>query len=143
MSILSNDERKNNRIIDNFNSEVSLLCKFCIIRDKDNIDLIWIDKAVRTLKYENPKFIIELCLDKIWDNKEKIIERDEQFFKNNNIEDKYIENEKNKEWLSGLINVLRHFLFNLNADDKDFIWERFNIMLELVIEYRIVKKYFR
>lgn len=136
-------EKEVDDIVSNFNKEVSLVCKFCIKRDKNNIDLEWIDKVVKTLKYENPKYIVEICLDKLWDNKEKIIERDEKFFKDNNIEKKYIPNDKNKEWLEGLIEILRNFLFSLSAPDKKFIWDRFNNMLELAIKYRIHKKYFK
>jgi len=136
-------EKEVDDIVSIFNREVSLVCKFCIKRDKNNIDLEWIDKVVKTLKYENPRYIIEICLDKLWDNKEKIIERDENFFKDNNIEKKYIPNDKNKEWLEGLIEILRHFLFSLDTPDKDFIWDRFNNMLEMAIKYRINKNYFK
>lgn len=127
-----------NKIINSFNKEVSLVCKFCMKKDKNNVDIEWINKIINTLKYENPKYIIEVCIEKLWDNREKIIERDEQFFKNNNVENKYISNDKNKEWIKGIIHVLRDLLFNMNENDKTYIWDRFSNMLELSIKYKML-----
>jgi hypothetical protein len=142
--ILNNHDEQVNVIVNKFNIEVSIVCKFCVKQEKDNIDLEWIDKMVKTIKYENPNYIMDICLDKLWDNKENIMNRDEKFFKENNIEEMYISSsDNNKEWLERLINVLRNFLFKLDQCDKDFIWDTFNKMLELAIEYRICKKYFK
>ena len=121
-----------------FNREVSNICKLCVKKDKNNVDIEWIYKVVKTIKYENPKYLIEICIEKLWDNKDKIIERDENFFKYNNIEKKYILNDRNKEWVESLFTVLRGILFNLATDEKNYLWESLNNMLELVIKYKLI-----
>ena len=121
-----------------FNREVSNICKLCVKKDKNNVDIEWIYKVVKTIKYENPKYLIEICIEKLWDNKDKIIERDENFFKYNNIEKKYILNDRNKEWVESLFTVLREILFNLDTDEKNYLWDRLNNMLELVIKYKLI-----
>lgn len=129
-----------NKLVNTFNKEILDLIKFTKKKEKDNIDIEWLHKIICTIKNENPAFIIEKCIDKLWDNKENIINRSEDFFKDN-FEKKWIKDDCRKEWLSSFVAHIKNNMFILNPNEKIFVWDQVNKMLELVIEYRIMKGY--
>ena len=138
--LFTENEIKCNKIVETFNNEASLILKIFKKTEKDNIDYIWGIKIINTIKNENPSFIIERCLEKLWDNKNYIMDRNEKFFLENNIESKYIKDDERKEWLTGLIEFIKNKLNKLNTETKDFLWDKFNILLKLSIEYKLLNK---
>jgi len=129
-----------NILVDDFNKEILILVKFMKKKDKKNIDIEWLYKILCTIKNENPSFIIEKCIDKLWHNRDHILNRSELFFKDD-YEKKWIKEDCRKEWLSSFICHIKNNMFILNDEEKTFTWDHVNNMLKIVIEYRLIKKY--
>ena len=135
------DEKKINQIIDEFNKITLNMIKFSKKKEKDNVDLLWLHKVICTIKNENPSIIIEKSIDKLWDNKDQIISRSALFFKND-IEKKWIKDDSRKEWLTTFLSHVKQIMFKLDNTEKEYIWNNVNRLLELSIEYKLLKKYF-
>jgi hypothetical protein len=133
----SDKQKKISTILDNFNRQVSRIMKIAEAKEKDNIDVIWVRKLISLIRQENPPLILERCIDKLWDNREQIMKRDMDFFLKNSF-GKYVKDDDNKEWLTGLISMVQKKQALLSEDEKKYIWDCINKMLECVIQYRII-----
>lgn len=134
-------EKDINYIIQYFNRQVSNIFK--IIDSKldeiqdDNVD--WVRRVTKIIRNENPPMMLEKSIDKLWDNKEKILERNTEFLLQTEVVGKYIKDDERKEFIEGLINFVRVKYKNLSKTETDDIWLCINNMLQAVIKYKIIK----
>jgi hypothetical protein len=138
----SNKQKKLSDILQRFNRDISKLMKVANAFSDDDPNLEWITRIIKIIRNENPPMILEKCIDKFWDNKDSIMNRDVVFFKSCSF-DKYVKKDKNKVWIDGLINVVRTRYFEISEKEQSYIWDRMNEMLKCVIEYKLVKEEFR
>ena len=129
--------------VTNFNKIILQLVKFMKKKEPNNIDIEWLHKILCTIKNENPSLIIDKCMDKLWDMKDNIINRSEKFFLENDIEKKWIKDDCRKEWLTSFVQHIKQNMFILTDSEKGFIWNNLNKMLEIIIEHRILNKYYK
>jgi hypothetical protein len=87
--------------------------------------------------------MLERAIDKLWDNKDKIIERDLAFLINKKVTSKYIKDDSRKEWMEGMIDFVRNRYTDLSPDELEYVWKCINNMLQAVIKYRILKDDFQ
>lgn len=134
----SDRQKKISNILQRFNRQTSQILKIMKIIEKNNMDIEWVQRILRILRNENPPLVLEKCIDKFWDNREKIIARDVDFFlAGNNAYDKFIKNDERKEWIEGIIDMIKKKQKLLTEEQRDYIWDRLNNMLQCIIEYRI------
>ena len=129
-------------ILQKFNSKISKLMKIARNFTDEDPNIEWVSRIIKIIRNENPPMILERCIDKFWDNKDHIISRDVEFFKTCST-DKYVKNDNNKQWIDGLINVVRTKFFELSSSEQNIIWECMNEMLKCIIEYRLIKEDFK
>lgn len=139
-------EKEVSDVIQYFNRQVSNVFK--VIDNKydsinHNPDIDWIRRITKILRNENPPYMIERSVDKLWDNKDKIIERDSDFLVNKKVTSKYIKDDSRKEWMEGMIDFIRNRYTELSPDDLEHVWKCVNNMLQAVIKYRILKDDFQ
>lgn len=132
-------------VIQYFNRQVSNIFK--VIDNKDdsiqhNPDVDWVRRITKIVRNENPPYMLEKSIDKLWDNKDAIIERNVDFF-NSEITGKYIKNDERKEWMEGLVGFVRSRYAALQTDELDHVWNCINNMLQAVIKYRILRDDFQ
>jgi hypothetical protein len=132
-------QKKISDILQKFNRQTSQILKIIKMIEKNNIDIEWIQRILRILRNENPPLVLEKCIDKFWYNKEKIIARDTEFFINENIAYRqYIKDDERKEWIEGIIDIIKKKQSLLTEEQRTYIWDKLNNMLQCIIEYRIV-----
>jgi hypothetical protein len=132
-------QKKISNILQRFNRQTSQILKIIKIIEKNNIDVEWIQRILRILRNENPPLVLEKCIDKFWYNKEKIISRDTDFFINENKAYRnYIKDDDRKEWIEGIIDMIKKKQALLTEEQRTYIWDRLNNMLQCIIEYRII-----
>lgn len=129
-------------ILQRFNRGVSKLMKVARNFSNDDPNVDWVGRIIKICRNENPPMILEKSIDKFWDNKDSIIRRDTEFFKTCSF-DKYVKKDKNKEWIDGLIGVVRTRYFDLSVGEQTYIWDRMNELLICVIEYRLIQEDFK
>jgi hypothetical protein len=135
----SNKQKKISDILQKFNRQTSQILKIIKSIEKDNVDIEWIQRILRILRNENPPLVLEKCIDKFWSNRKKIIERDTDFFTDgNNAYKTFIKEDERKEWIQGIIDMIKKKQKSLTEEQRTYIWDRLNNMLECIIEYRIV-----
>ena len=49
----------------------------------------------------------------------------------------YVKNDERKEWLTGLISMVQKKMVVLSDEEKTYVWDCLNKMLECVVQYRI------
>jgi hypothetical protein len=132
-------QKKISNILQQFNRQTSQILKIIKIIEKNNIDVEWVQRILRILRNENPPLVLEKCIDKFWYNKEKIISRDTDFFINENKAYRnYIKDDDRKEWIEGIIDMIKKKQSLLTEEQRTYIWDRLNNMLQCIIEYRII-----
>ncbi len=126
--------------INYFNRQVMQVFKFIDSMDdyKDNELLNKVLILAKATKAIEPAEMLERCIDKLWDNREAIIDKNIDFFKKPGTMHQYIKDDENKEWLTGLTDFVMDQYDNFNDDELDEIWTRINNMLKAVVEYRIL-----
>jgi hypothetical protein len=134
----SEHQKKISNIVFSFNRQVSKITKVAKQIDPNDVNVEWIQRAVRVLRAESPLLILEKCMDKLWDNRAKIIACDRNFFVKTGNFSKYIKNDENKQWLEGVVEMVRRKQSVLTEKQLQLIWECLNQMLHYVIQYRIV-----
>ena len=134
----SDKQKKISDILQRFNRQTSQIIKIIKMIEKNNIDIEWIQRVLRILRNENPPLVLEKCIDKFWDNRQKIIERDLDFFTGGNgAYNKFIKEDERKEWIEGIIDMIKKKQKLLTGEQRTYIWDRLNNMLQCIIEYRI------
>lgn len=138
----SKKQKELSDILQQYNRHVSKLFKIIdvIVPNNPHIDLA--RRLIKILRNENPPAVLEKTIDKLWDNKDRILKRDAHFFKTCSF-DKYIKVDSNKEWLDSLVNLVRIKYDILNDQEQTYIWDILNNMLKNVIEYRLIKGDFK
>jgi len=136
-------EKEISDIIQHFNRQISKIFKLVESMDdiQNNLDFDWVKRVVKIAKNVNPSYIIDRSIDRLWDSREFIINRDEQFIISNHA-DKYIENDCRKEWMEGLFQFIRSKYAVLKKEEINYLWDCINNMLEAVIKYRIIQQDF-
>ena len=136
-------EKEISDIIQHFNRQLSKIFKLIDSIDaiQNNPDLDWVQRVVTIIKNVNPAHIIDRSIDRLWESREFIINRDEKFITENHV-DKYIEDDCRKEWMEGLFRYLRSKYTTLKREEITYLWDCINNMLEAVIKYRIIKQDF-
>jgi hypothetical protein len=128
-------------IIQYFNRQVSNIFKIIDNKDdmiKNNPDIDWVRRITKIVRNENPPYMLEKSIDKLWENKDSILNRDLNFLIDNDVAHKYIKNDCRKEWIEGMLTFFMDNLNNLNEDDRDYLWKCINNMLQAVIRYKII-----
>lgn len=133
------EQKDLDHIIQTFNSQTVKLIKIvdCILPNHPDIE--WFKRISKIVRYESPSLLIEKSLENIWDNKENIMSRNIDFFKNCSYE-KFVEKDNHGEWLDEIIKIFRVEYFNLKQKEIDIIWKCMDTMLECVIKFRLIKK---
>jgi hypothetical protein len=139
-------EKEVSDVIQYFNRQMSNIFK--VIDNKDdsinhNPDVDWVRRITKILRNENPPYMLERSIDKLWDNKDKIIERDSAFLLNKKVTSKYVKDDSRKEWIEGMIDFVRNRYTDLSPDELEHVWKCINNMLQAVIKYRILKDDFQ
>jgi hypothetical protein len=125
-------------ILHQFNRQVSKLMKIANEISGDNPNIEWLTRLFKILRNESPLCILDRCVDKIWDNKDSILKRDAKFFETCDF-NKYIKKDGNKEFLDGIVTLVRSKYFDLTEKEQNCIWVCMEEMLKNIIKYRLLK----
>lgn len=135
-----NKQKKISTICDNFNRQIARLIKLAERDHKDDINLYYVKRGISLVRQQNPALVLEKCIDKLWENKTQIIDRDVKFFVDNMREKagKFIKDDHRADWLYSILEMLKREEKLLKDDEREYIWDCINKMLEHVVEYRII-----
>jgi hypothetical protein len=131
-------EKDKLNIIQNYNRQCMKLVDIASDLLSDDPTFDWFTRILKIVKNENPSYLIDRGVDKFWTHKEHIINRNIEFFNNSSLQQKYIKDDKNKEWLVEFTNILKTEYHNLSIKERDLIWECVTTMLECVIKYKLL-----
>jgi hypothetical protein len=134
------DDKKLSDILQKFNLHAGKIMKIGVqISAESSPQIEWLGRVFKIARDVDPLCIITRCVDKMWDNKENILNKNEKFFIEKFDTSKYIKVDKNKEWLDEIVKVVRKEFSILSANEKSCIWFYLNEMLTAVIEYKLLK----
>ena len=127
-------------IVEQCNRNISRILKIAKSIEPDNADLERVTRLVKIIRYENPPHVLERCVDKFWDNKDKIMNRDIDFFVNNiqTLKEKYIKKDIRQSWMEGMTDYIKNNLNKLSEEDMTYIWDCLNNILKCVIQYKLI-----
>ena len=135
-------EKEINDVIQYFNRQVSNIFKVIDTKDdsiQSNPDVDWLRRITKIIRNENPPYMLEKSVDKLWDNRVAILAKDADFLVKKELVSKYIKNDERKEWMEGLMSFIRSKYLILNPTELDYLWNCINAMLQSVIKFRILK----
>lgn len=139
-------EKEISDIIQYFNRQISNIFKVIDNADDSvqyNPDVDWVRRITKIVRNENPPYMLEKSIDKLWENKDKIIAKDSDFLLKKEITGKYIKDDSRKEWMEGMVDFVRNRYKDLDKQDLEYLWKCINNMLQSVIKYRIIKNDFQ
>ena len=123
-----------------FNNQVDALIKIL-----ENIETIKNDPAIQLFKMKlnaarkiNVKIAIENFIKNVYQYKDHIMQKDEEFFLGNldqRVKEVTIENEDNETKLHQALNIKNHWENDLNDENKEVIWKYFQVLIKLAERY--------
>jgi len=135
----SKKQKELSDIIQKYNSHSGKLINIATHYMPDDPGIDWCKRVMKIVRNENPPMLIEKGCDKIWENREKILACDTEFFKKMPT-DKYIKNDCRKEFIDEIVNIVRVKYSLLSEKEHDVIWHHIHEMLSCVIKYRLAKE---
>jgi hypothetical protein len=128
-----------NNILQKFNRQIAKIFKVLDrVFPDDRADMCHIKQVLQIAREEMPERLITEGGDKLWDNRERIIARDVDFFLQENNMSKYAGSEKTKSEVNTMVKFVGREYNNLTVDEMNFVWDTVHNMLKCVIEYRII-----
>lgn len=136
---MDNVRQKNiNDILQKFNRQIAKIFKVLDRMYPNDVNIVHVKNVLRIAREEMPERLITEGGEKLWDNKDKIIERDVDFFLRPNNMSKYAGSEKTRSEVETMRAFVGREYKNLSAEEVEFIWGAVNSMLKCVVEYRII-----
>lgn len=134
------DIKQVDQILIRFNRHISRLIKLAGQIEPNNLDIDRIKRLINIIRESNPIMLLEGCKDTIWDHSDKIIKKDLNFFISNldSLNSKYINKKSDNAWLEDIVKLMADRLSVISQDQKKYIWDCLNGMLQDIIEYRIL-----
>ena len=126
-----------NEVIENFHSVISKILKMVDSKIPGDIEVDRLKRLVRMARDEAPLIIITKCKQKIWDSREQILARDENYFLKKKFGE-YIKKDKNQMFIEGLIDLVKRGYNMVSDKEKDYIWNLNKQLLEYVIRYKML-----
>jgi hypothetical protein len=135
----SNKQKKINDAVQRFNTQCGKILKIASkISSSNDKHLDWSIRMFKIAKDIDPLSIITRGVDKLWDSKEYIIDKNKLFFMEELDTTKYIKNDGNKQWLDGVVKTVKTGIDKLSKGEEVYIWNCLNEMLSAVIEYKLL-----
>ena len=100
-----------------------------------NTDIRWIKTQISFARDHLPFNIINRVYPKMYEYKNYIINRNEDFFINNKFS-KFIKDDHRKEFMNEFINFLKERFLVLNEAEKELFWELVLDLLEHCLVYK-------
>lgn len=132
-----NTQKEISEAVQGFHSGISKIFKIIDAKTPGNLEIDRLKRLVRIARDEDPLNIINKCKDKLWDSRERILERDQKFFMNNTF-GQYIKKDENQMFIESMINLIQTNVDNLSAKEKDYIWKIIQGLLDQVTVYKIL-----
>jgi Ca2+-binding EF-hand superfamily protein len=126
-------------VLQKFNRQVAKIFKIIDKHNPGNSDIEHVKTIIRLCRDITPDRVIREAGDKMWDQREKIIERDLTYFTKPNNMSTYAGDEKTKDLVDSIILFGKEECDKLSSDEMDYMWSCVNAMLTYVIEYRILQ----
>lgn len=126
--------KEKSNVIDEFHSIISKVLIVCERIEPNNMDIMWLRKKISLAKEVDPLLVIDRAKVKIWEYREQIINKDEDFFLKNRFE-KHIKNDENKTFMYTLVNLVKNRFRERSDEEKEYIWSLCNKLLVAVIKY--------
>ena len=126
-----------NKLADDFNEQIIALLNFSIMKIKCKIDFMEYKKKINILKREDPKYLIEISYVEFIFNETKILEKDEEYFKEVKLDKKKILNLSFEDFkIDILFNRIKKKVATLDNNSKSQIWDIITNMLYLCKKYK-------
>lgn len=126
--------KEKSNVIDEFHSIISKVLIVCERIEPNNMDIMWLRKKISLAKEVDPLLVIDRAKVKIWEYREQIVNKDEDFFLKNRFE-KHIKNDENKTFMYTLVNLVKNRFRERSDEEKEYIWSLCNKLLVAVIQY--------
>jgi hypothetical protein len=139
-------EKEISDVIQYFNRQIANVFKFIDNNDRykykydDKID--WVRRLIKIARDEDPPAVLERCVDKLWDNRDAILAKDEIFLLDQKIVNKYVKQDERQKFITDLIGYIRENIKIAPPEDKDYMWKCIHNMLQAAIKYRLLKNDF-
>jgi hypothetical protein len=131
---MSDLEKKISDTIDRFHKNIFDILKLCKRLKPNSLELDSLNKKLYIARNIDPLIIIERSWEKIWTYRQKIVERDADFFLKNDFK-QFIKNDENKTFMYDLINLIKKGYMERSQQEKDLLWNIANQLLINVLEY--------
>lgn len=91
--------------------------------------------AIKLVQKVNPRKVLILFIEYISPYKDKLLQRDEEFFLNNNYINIINKTNASKENAWVLIDKIKVYWKDINQQNKDIIWDYFKVLITLAYKY--------
>lgn len=122
-------------LLKKFYRVVSHIFKIAEKIDGKNEHLIWVKSQVSIARVIDKEEVIFRIKDKLWEYRDAITKRDDDFFRNNQFS-KFIKEDNNKKMMYSMINMFKNKFDSLNSSEKEQIWDQIQILLACCIKYK-------
>lgn len=139
---MSDDElfEKKRKVANEFIREIMDLMNMCEAKNGHDEDIDRLRELIQWARSALGEFdIINRSKEKIWENRQQVIDRNLDFFLNADVGTKYIKpGDKDRKFIERIIHKVRSRHGIMNEKEFDRIWSIGNDMVRTVCEYMIL-----
>ena len=123
-----------NIYVQNINAVIAI-AKEQAKQDDDEEDILALLQVSRILGVAPPDEIFIRSHQKIWVNREQILNKNIDFFLNRNYSH-LIKQDRHQTFLTTLINIIKHKFAKLDKDVQNLYWNKIFCLLQCIIKYK-------
>jgi hypothetical protein len=110
----------------------------------NDVDLSQLGKRISLLCSTDETLLLEKCYPKMWDLRTPVIERNMEFFKDPEVEkkymSKYIKKDDQEEYMKRMVRSLKKLGLLATKAEMSEVWDTLNVMVLISAKYIKMKK---
>lgn len=133
--LASLDAKDLNNILDTYTQVLKGLITMILRATKDEEDIAEIEHLKRIIGMVPKDELFLRSKDKIWDARERILNKDTAWFINRDYS-KLIKKDSKQTMIETLVNIAKRYFTNLDDDEKDLYWQKAIKLLQIVAQFK-------
>jgi hypothetical protein len=133
--LASLDAKDLNNILDTYTQVLKGLITMVLKATKDEEDIAEVDHLKRLIGMVPKDELFLRSKDKIWDARERILNKDAAWFINRDYS-KLIKKDSKQTMIETLVNIAKRYYTKLDDDEQDLYWQKAIKLLQIVAQFK-------
>jgi hypothetical protein len=124
-----------NSILKEFHATLFDVIKYAEKIDPHNANIAWVKDQIFIVHKLDKENIIKRVQDKFWHYRQEIMDRNIEFFTNNQFS-QFIKNDQHKSFMYSFVNMIKKKVLGLSEPELNILWTYMEVILKCCVAYK-------